>query len=183
MTTVLPVSATTTTVAMYTDATPVKAWEIQVRAPNTNVTQQWLNVFDMSASATNVATTTPITVTQGGIVGVQLAASDGNSVVVSSTGAAGTPISGNIGYSVADVAAHHVITDLARSTGYTVTAIVSGSVQSVSVSVGGSIISSSEGVLDFNLSVSGAATTPPVISTLPISILPVPNYPQPYTGS
>ena len=49
MTTVLPVSATTTTTAMYTDATPVKAWEIQVRAPNTNVGQQWLNVFDMSA--------------------------------------------------------------------------------------------------------------------------------------
>ncbi|MFZ0869464.1 MAG: hypothetical protein WAM90_01935, partial [Rhodanobacter sp.] len=115
MTTVLPVSATTTTTAMYTDATPVKAWEIQVRAPNTNVSQQWLNVFDMSASATAVATTTPVTVTQGGIVGVQLTASDGNSVVVSSTGAAGTPISGNIGYSVAAVPARHIITDLAPS--------------------------------------------------------------------
>jgi hypothetical protein len=183
MTTVLPVSATTTTTAMYTDATPVKAWEIQVRAPNTNVSQQWLNVFDMSASTTAVATTTPVTVTQGGIVGVQLAASDGNSVVVSSTGPAGTPISGNIGYSVAAVPARHIITDLAPSTGYTVTAIASGSVQNVSVSVGGSIISSSEGVLDFNLSASGAVSTPPVISTLPISILPVPGYPQPYTGS
>jgi hypothetical protein len=154
-----------------------------VRAPNTNVTQQWLNVFDMSASATNVATTTPITVTQGGIVGVQLAASDGNSVVVSSTGAAGTPISGNIGYSVAAIPARHIITDLAPSTGYTVTAVISGSVQKVSVSVGGSIISSSEGVLDFNLTASGSISTPPVISTLPISILPVPGYPKLYTGS
>jgi len=184
MTTVLPVSATTTTAAMYTDATPVKAWEIQVRAPNTNVSQQWLNVFDMSASATAVAATTPVTVTQGGIVGVQLTASDGNSVVVSSTGPAGTPISGNIGYSVADVTAHHVITGLAPNTGYTIVATVSGSVQSVSISVGGSSMnSSSEGVLDFNLSASGVVSTPPIIVTLPISILPVPGYPQPYTGS
>ncbi|MBB6189782.1 hypothetical protein HDE77_004171, partial [Rhodanobacter sp. MP7CTX1] len=113
----------------------------------------------------------------------QLAASDGNSVVVSSTGPAGTPISGNIGYSVANVAAHHVIMELAPNTGYTITATVSGSVQNVSVSVGGATMSSSEGVLDFNLSTSGVVSTPPVISTLPISILPVPGYPQPYTGS
>jgi len=104
--------------------------------------------------------------------------------VVSSTGPAGTPISGNIGYSVADVTAHHVITGLAPNTGYTIVATVSGSVQSVSISVGGSSMnSSSEGVLDFNLSASGVVSTPPIIVTLPISILPVPGYPQPYTGS
>jgi len=103
--------------------------------------------------------------------------------VISSAGAAGTPISGNIGYRVADVGAHHVVTELAPNTGYTVTATVSGSVQTISVSVGGTTMTNSEGVLDFSLSASGTVSTPSVISTLPISILPVPGFPQPYTGS
>jgi hypothetical protein len=180
---VLPANTTTTTVAQYPGSNPVKVWQVQVRPPNTNVSQQWLTVFDLSTAAAAVATASPVTVTQGAIVGVQLPASDGNSVVISSAGAAGTAISGSIGYSVANVAAHHVITELAPNTGYTVAATVSGSVQNVSVSVGGTSMSSSEGVLDFNLSASGVVSTPPVISTLPISILPVPGFPQPYTGS
>ena len=183
MTVVLPVNTTTTTIAQYPGSNPVKVWQVQIRPPNTNVAQQWLTVFDLSTSATAVATASPVTVTQGAIVGVQLPASDANSVVISSAGAAGTPISGSIGYSVANVAAHHVITELAPNTGYTITATISGSVQNVSVSVGGTSMSSSEGVLDFNLSASGVVSTPPVISTLPISILPVPGFPQPYTGS
>jgi len=183
MTVVLPTNTTTTTIAQYPASNPVKVWQVQVRAPNTNVSQQWLTVFDLSASAAAVATTSPVTVVQGAIVGVQLQASDGNSVVISSAGAAGTPISGNIGYRVADVGAHHVVTELAPNTGYTVTATVSGSVQTISVSVGGTTMTNSEGVLDFSLSASGTVSTPSVISTLPISILPVPGFPQPYTGS
>jgi hypothetical protein len=117
-----------------------------------------------------------VTVVQGAIVGVQLPASDGNSVVISSAGAAGTPIAGSIGYSVPDVAAHHVITELVPSTGYTVTVTTSGGVQSVSVSVGGTTMSSAKGVLDFNVDASGVKQTRPP----PVSSLPVQDFPQPY---
>jgi hypothetical protein len=176
MTTVLPVNATTTTTPLYADAAPVKAWQVQVRAATSNVSQQWLTVFDLSSSAANVATALPVTVVQGAIVGVQLPASDGNSVVISSAGAAGTPIAGSIGYSVPDVAAHHVVTELMPSTGYTVTVTTSGGVQSVSVSVGGTTMSSAKGVLDFNVNASGVKQARPP----PVSSLPVQGFPQPY---
>jgi hypothetical protein len=176
MTTVLPVNATTTTTALYADAAPVKAWQVQVRAPNSSVSQQWLTVFDLSPSAAAVAVARPVTVTQGAIVGLQLAASDGNSVVISSAGTAGTAISGGIGYSVADVAARHIITELMPSTGYTVTATTSGGIQNVSVSVGGTTVSSAKGVLAFNLNASGVKQVRPP----PVSSLPVPGFPQPY---
>ncbi|OOG53815.1 hypothetical protein B0E48_15390 [Rhodanobacter sp. C03] len=186
MTTVLPVKATTTTVALYPDAKPVKVWQVQVRASNSNISQRWLTVFDLSASASMVAAASPVTVIQGAIVGVQLPASDVNSVVISNAGAAGTRITGSIGYSVADVGAHHIITELAPNAGYTVTATTSGNLQNVSVNPGGSVMSSGAGVLDFYLSASGAIQKPPVaISTLPISSLPVSAYPHPRlrTGS
>jgi len=149
MTTVLPVNSTITNLPLYPDAAPVKAWQIQVRPANTNVGQQWLTVFDLSSSAATVATALPVTITQGAIVGVQLAASGGNSVVVSSSGAAGTSISGTIGYSVAAVSARHIITDLVPSTGYTIVATTSGSMQTIVVSLGGTTMSSPKGVLDF----------------------------------
>ena len=175
MTTVLPVNATTTTTALYADAAPVKAWQVQVRAPSSNVSQQWLTVFDLSPSAA-VAVASPVTVTQGSIVGVQLAASNGNSVVISSAGAAGTAITGAISYSISDVSAHHIITELTPSTGYTITATASGGVQNVSVSAGGTTMSSAKGVLDFNLNASGVLQIgPPPVSSLPVS-----GFPKPY---
>ena len=155
MTTVLPLNATTTALNLYPDVGPGKVWQVQVHAPTTNVTQQWMTVFDMSSSAANAATATPVTVVQGGIVGVQLRASDSNSVVINNAGSPGTQISGTIGYSVAAVAARHIITELAPSTGYTVTVSTSGNVQTVHVSVGGTTMSSAKGVLDFALSASG----------------------------
>ena len=66
MTTVLPVNATTTTIGMYppndTDpgSKPVKVWQVQIRPPNTNVSQQWLTVFDLSKTAAQVAAASKI---------------------------------------------------------------------------------------------------------------------------
>jgi PKD repeat protein len=163
---------------LYADAAPVKAWQVQVRAATSNVSQQWLTVFDLSPSAANVATALPVTVVQGAIVGVQLPASDGNSVVISSAGAAGTPIAGSIGYSVAAVAAHHIITELAPSTGYTVAVSTSGNVQTVRVSVGGTTMSSAKGVLDFSVNAAGTPTpTPsPTPTPTPTPGTPVANF-------
>jgi hypothetical protein len=178
MTTVLPLNASLTTTAMYPGSNPAKAWQVQVRAPAASASQQWLTVFDLSASSAAVARATPVTVNQGAIVGVQLNASDGNAVVVSSTGAAGTPLAGTIGYTVGNLAARHVITDLAPSMGYTVTATVTGSQQSVTVTPGGTTMSSAQGVLSFVLNGNGAVqSAPPPVSTMPVS-----GFPKPYQG-
>lgn len=181
MTTVLPANTTTTTVPMYPTSNPVKVWQVQVRAPNTNVSQQWLTVFDLSTSATAVAATSPVTVTQGAVVGVRLAASDGNSVVIGSSGTAGVPIAGAIAYSVPVAVAHHVITELAAATGYNIAVSTNGSTQTITVSPGGTYVTSGNGVLDFYVNAGGTVQqTVPVISTLPISSLPVTGFPKPY---
>lgn len=178
MTTVLPLNAGLTTTAMYPSSNPAKAWQVQVRAPTTAASQQWLTVFDLSGSLGAVARATPVTVNQGSIVGVQLAASDGNAVVVSSAGAAGTPLSGTISYTIANLSARHLITDLTPSMGYTIKASVSGSQQSVTVTPGGTTMSSAKGVLSFQLTGSGSLKVPPP----PVSTLPVTGFPKPYTG-
>jgi len=180
MTTVLPQNATLSTTAMYPSSNPTKAWQVQVRSPVAGASQQWLTVFDLSTASSTVAGAKPVIVAQGGILGVQLAASDGSAVVVSSTGAAGTPLSGTIGYTVDNLAALHVITDLAPSTGYTVNVATNGNQQTITVTPGGSIMSSVHGVLSFT--VSGGSVQQPTLRPPPVSNLPVSGYPRPYTG-
>jgi hypothetical protein len=178
MSVVLPLNAALATTALYPSSSPTKAWQVQVRSPVAAAGQQWLTVFDLAASSAAVARATPVTVDQGGILGVQLTASDGNAVVVSSAGAAGTPLAGAIGYTVGNVLARHVITDLAPSMGYTVSVTSNGSLQSVTVAPGGTTMSSAQGVLSFTLSSSGKVQTlPPPVSTLPVA-----GYPKPYGG-
>jgi hypothetical protein len=179
MTTVLPASTTTTTVSLYPTSNPVKVWQVQVRPPNTNVSQQWLTVFDMSSTASAVAAISPVTITQGAVLGVRLAASDGNSVVISSSGAAGTPVAGTIAYTVPVAVSQHVITDLTAATGYNITVSTSGSTQAITVSSGGTYMSSAKGVLDFYVNAGGTVQQgKPIISTLPISSLPVSGTPR-----
>ena len=181
MTTVLPLNATTTTVAQYPGSNPVKVWQVQVRPNNTSLNQQWLTVFDLSSSAAAVASARPVTITQGAAIGVALSASDGNSVVISSAGAAGVPISGAVAYAVPAVAAQHLVTELAPATGYTISVTTAGSTQTVSVTPGGTSMSSGRGVLDFHVSAAGAVQLgKPVISTLPVNTLPVNGSPRPY---
>ncbi len=165
MTTVLPASAKVASLVLYPDLQPTKFWETRVRPANSNVNQDWLTVFDLSSSASLVASASPVVVTLGGITGVQLAASDGNNVVVSSTGPANQTISGSIGYSVGVMAARHVVTDLAPNTGYTVSVTTSGNTRNVRISAGGTTMSSANGVLDFSINASGTvqAGLPPTI--------------------
>ena len=162
MTTVLPVNATTNTIGMYppndTDpgSSPVKVWQVQVRAPDTNLSQQWLTVFDLSTSAANVAVASRIVVTTGAAVGTLLASSGGNNAVLFNTGGAGSTIAGNIAYSVPAVATTHVITELPARSGYTVSVAVASGKHMVNVMPGGSLMTSAKGVLTFNLAGNGA---------------------------
>ncbi|MFK2930589.1 hypothetical protein ISP14_07270 [Dyella agri] len=179
MTAVLPLNTALTTTAMYPTSNPAKAWQVQVRAPATAVSQQWLTVFDLSTSSAAVAAAKPVTVNQGSILGVQLAAADGSSVMVGSTGAAGTPMTGTIAYTVDNLAARHVITELAPSAGYTVAVATTGNQQTITVTPGGSTTSSANGVLSFT--VSGGTVQQPKYAP-PVSGLPVSGYPRPYKG-
>ena len=165
MTTILPTNAKVSSSVLYPDLTPTKFWETQVRPPNINVAQQWLTVFDLSPSAAKVASASPVVVTLGGITGVQLAAIDGNNVVIGSTGPANLTIPGSIGYSVSVMAARHVVTDLAPNADYTVSLSTSGNTRSIRISAGGTMKSSARGVLDFSVDSSGTiqAGRPPMI--------------------
>ncbi len=164
MTTVLPAGATTTTVGMYppndTDpgSNPFKVWQVQVRAPNANVSQQWLTVFDLSTSAASVAAASRINVTSGAATGTLLARSGGNSAVIVNTGNAGTTIAGNIAYAVPAVATRHVITELPANRAYSVSVTVSGGNHLVSVIPGGSLKTSAKGVLSFAVAANGAVS-------------------------
>jgi len=149
MTTVLPLNSRLTNVSLYPNALPIKAYQVQVRPANSTASQQWLTVFDLSSSSAGVATASPVKVIQGAIVGVDLSATDGNYVVITNAGAAGTPLSGNLAYSVTDAVARHIITDLPPGTGYTVSTVNSGGVTRVTVVPGGPTLSSAHGVLDF----------------------------------
>ncbi|MDE2342040.1 MAG: hypothetical protein KGL63_01385 [Betaproteobacteria bacterium] len=161
MTTVLPANATLTTLPLYPGDNPVKVYQVQVRPPNSNVSQQWLTVFDLSSSASTVAGASPVTNAQGGITGVVLAdngSGNGNDVVIFSTGTPGTPIAGTISYTVPTSAAEHVITELQPSTSYSVTAAASGGTLTITVAPGSGYTTSAQGVLHFNVSAAGAVS-------------------------
>jgi hypothetical protein len=161
MTTVLPANAATTIIGMYpangTDpgSSPVKVWQVQVRAPDANATQQWLTAFDLSTSSSSVATASSINVTSGTALGALLASSAGNQAVLFNTGAAGTTIAGAVAYTVPKVATIHFITELPASSGYTVAAVVNGSNHDITVTPGGSLTTSAKGVLTFTVSAAG----------------------------
>jgi hypothetical protein len=162
MTTVLPAGATTKTIGMYPPndsdpgSSPVKVWQVQVRAPNANDSQQWLTVFDTSTSAANVAVASRISVTTGAAVGTLLASSGGNNAVLFNASSAGSTIAGNVAYSVPAVATTHVITELPTNSGYTVSVTVASGKHMISVMPGGSLMTSAKGVLTFNLGANGA---------------------------
>lgn len=186
MTAVLPSSSQMTTVPLYPGSNPVKAWQVQERPASSNVNQIWLTVFDLSTAASSLASTSPVVVNQGGIAGVQLIASDGSTVVVSSTGAAGTPLTGDIGYGVSPVGSEQVVTDLAPNTGYSASVASNGNTQNITISAGGTLMSSAKGVLTFYVTSAGVvqpyppAAPPPPYPTVPISSLPVAGFPAPY---
>ena len=181
MTVVTPVNPVTTTTAMYPSSSPTKAWQVQVRPAAAATTNQWLTVFDLSASSSAVATASPVTVNQGSVVGVRLVGSDGVSVVINNAGTPGTPISGTVAYVVPAEAAHHVVTGLPSFAAFTIGTASQGSDRVVTLTPGGTFTASGKGVLDFYVNGSGGVQlSKPTYSTLPISTIPVSD-PTPYT--
>jgi len=167
MTTVLPVNAGTNVIGMYpangttgTASNPVKVWQVQVRAPNTNAAQKWLTAFDLSASSTAVATARAVNITSGSAVGTLLTANGGNNAVLFNAGAAGSMIAGTISYTVPAAATTHYITELPVNSAYSVAVVVNGSNHNITVTPNGSLTTSAKGVLTFTVSAAGAVGSP-----------------------
>ena len=67
-----------------------------------------------------------------------------------------------------------------RAAGYTVTVATNGNQQTITVTAGGTTMSSAHGVLSFT--VNGGSVQQPALRPPPVSALPVPGYPKPYKG-
>ncbi len=161
MTTILPANAAFTTSTQF-GSEPVtwnKVWRTEIRATDApTATRRWMTVFDLAPSSSQVANATGVNVTSGGAVGALLQSSSGNSAVLSSSALDGTGISGGIAYTVPAAQTRHIITDLTVSSGYTISVVVSGANHLVTISPGGSSMTSANGVLSFQVNAAGQVT-------------------------
>ena len=163
MTTIIPANAGIVTTDHLLDSTDSrtwnKMWRMEVRPTDAKTANRlWMTVFDLASTPGQVASATPVTVTAGPVVGALLQSATGNNVVISGTAPFGTNISGSIGYAVPAAQTRHVNTDWAPSAGYTITVTVSGGNHLVTVTPGGSFMSSANGVLTFQISAAGQVT-------------------------
>lgn len=156
MSVVLPANAQTKTLATYPPKPSGKVWEVQVRPADTAPAQRWLTVFDLSASSNAVAGASAVTVDSNNVVGAFLADTDENTVVLSNAGAAGTTVQGTISYHVPAVATHHVLTELKPNTGYAISVGVVNKQHQLTITVGGTHVTSANGVLEFHVAPDGA---------------------------
>jgi hypothetical protein len=158
MSTILPATANIATTDQFATDPNVwnKIWRSEIRFNGASTaSHQWLAVFDMASSSTGVAAASPLTVSAGPVTGTVLQSAAGNSALVFGTAAAGTAISGTVTYTVPAAQTRHVITDLTPSGAYTVSVSVNGSTHVVTVTPGGSMHASANGVLSFSLTPAG----------------------------
>jgi hypothetical protein len=161
MTTILPANASFTTTSQFATE-PItfnKIWRTEIRATDApTANRRWMTVFDLAPSSAQIANATPVNVTGGGAVGALLQSPAGNSAVLSSSALNGAGITGSISYTVPAAQTRHVITDLATSTGYTISVVVSGANHMVTITPGGSSVTSANGVLTFQAAAAGQVT-------------------------
>jgi len=162
MTVVAPANAVVTSAPAYSSVTPSKVWQTQIRPAASGASQHWLTAFDLSPTAQAVAKATPVNVTSGAVVGVVLSGGT-NDVVLSSAGAAGTPISGSFAYQVPAAYTHHTVTELPPNGQFDVTVSMQGNLQTVSVAPGSTYTASAQGTLTFSVTAAGAPVPAGVI--------------------
>ena len=150
MTTVLPADASIAITDHVAPDSKVwnKLWRGEIRPTGAAAASRvWLTVFDLAPSSSEVAAATPITVVNGAIAGTLLQSPAGNSAVVFGAG--------TFTYSVPAAQTRHVLANLAPNAGYTVAVSVIGGNHLVTVTPGGSLPASANGVLSFALTSGG----------------------------
>lgn len=146
-----------TTVALYPNSNPVKAWQVQVRPSTANITQHWLSVFDTATTAAQVGSTHRVNVLSGKVLGARLTNNASTpTIVLGSTTGQDTPLDAAFSYSVPAAFAQHIVMGLAPNSGWKISVSRSGSNQTFTVSPGGTSKTSHAGVLSF---VANAVTT------------------------
>jgi hypothetical protein len=127
--------------------------------PGTAAAQnRWLTVFDPALTPASAARALNLSVQTGPVLGVVLRTSTKNYTVVAGSGPAGTPVTGEVKYTVPAVQTLHVVQDLQPTTAYSVSASVSGANVVVDVKPGSGHTTSATGVLSFTTSATGAIT-------------------------
>lgn len=135
MTLAYPPTSTTVTVPQYPTSDPVKVWQVQLRAGNTNTTQEWLTLFDMAPTPATIAMLTSAAKV------ARIDGSDGTTVVAFTDDATG------VQYDNPQVDALHVIAGLTAGSGYAVTL----SPTTVTIAAGSAYTATSEGTLSFEV--------------------------------
>jgi hypothetical protein len=151
VTAVLPARAPTQLIDVYGSH---KIFRLEVRPAAAATAQTWLTVFDTAASPGAAASLTSST----NVKAVIVPGTAGNSVAVFGAGAAGTTISGVITLSEPAATTKLVVTDLAPSTSYAVTASVAGSSHNVTIQPGTGFTTTANGTLYVNVATSGAVS-------------------------
>jgi hypothetical protein len=161
----LPKNASATTTSL-----PAAAARLEIHAPARSASQQWLSV--VTAGTTGEQTRLSAAdgnVTSGNMLGVELAAPQ-NQVVLFSADQAATGTVTAVDYSVSQVAATHVLVDVAPSaSGYSVTATAASGKWRIHVAPGGSLQASTLGTLCFSVSATGTVSAPALPASNPNS--------------
>jgi hypothetical protein len=152
--TLLPRSASTTTTAL-----PAGATRLEVHAPVRAAAQQWLSVVTAGSAANAVRlSSSDGNVASANMVGMELPGTRSQVVLFASDQAATGSVS-SASYSVQQADGDHVLVDVApSSTGYAVSATVSGGKLAIRVSGGGPHQVSANQTLSFGVSAAGAVT-------------------------
>lgn len=174
--------------AVTTSALPAAAARIEVHAPLKQAAQQWLTTIvtgtalgeqmRLSAADGNVLS--------GNVLGVELAAPQGQVVLFAADQAATGSVT-SVEYLVSQTAADHVLIDVEpSSSGYAVTAVASSEKWRIRVSQGGTLQASASKTLSFKVSaagnVSAGSSTPPATPpATPIPPVTPPATPTPPT--
>jgi hypothetical protein len=154
--TVLPQGHTATVTGVFGAH---KIDRLAVRPGSASATNRWLTVFDAAASPSGAALASPLAPT--GMRGVLLTTSTKNFVVLAGAGAAGTPVTGELTYTVPKAPTLHVITDLKPSTSYAIGVSSSAGKTTVDVKPGSGPTTSATGVLSFQTATASVRPSSP----------------------
>ena len=157
-TTVLPAGAGTQliNVKKINNANTDKVYRLEVRPAAQAVDQRWLTVFETAASPAAVSLASALS-SSANVKGVLLTGST-NSVALFGAGAAATNISGAVTFTEPAAATKVVVTDLAPSSAYSVTAAVAGSSYNVTIQPGNGFTTTANGTLYVNIAAGGGVS-------------------------
>lgn len=158
VTTVLPAGHTVSAVNLYNYG---KVYRLEVRPGTPAANNTWLTVLDASASAAQAGDVTALTQAAGNLStdaaeGSLIRNAAGNYAVLFSKSA--SALAGSFTLRVPADDTYLFVADLAPSTGYTVTATVAAGTITLSLSPGGSVMTTAQGTLKVDVTAAGVVT-------------------------